>query len=90
MYFKKEISVIYILVYMYNTCSFTGVQGLVEFQSIAAMKGWRIMNVQHFRVTPDPSLVDAKDNLAIIKEIGNSKLFIISCPRLIGNVRAQY
>ena len=44
--------------------------GLVKFQSEAAKRDWKIMSVQHFEVTSDPSEVDVRDNLQLIKSTG--------------------
>ena len=54
-------------------CTFQiqGVNGLVEFQSETAKRDWKIMSVQHFEVTSDPSAVDVNANLELIKSIGN-------------------
>ena len=52
-----------------------GVNGLVEFQSEAAKRDWKIMSVQHFEVTSDPSAVDVNANLKLIKSIGNKITF---------------
>ena len=49
--------------------------GLVEFQSEAAKRDWKIMSVQHFEVTSDPTAVDVNANLELIKSIGNKITF---------------
>ena len=48
-----------------------GVNGLIEFQSEAAKRDWKIMSVQHFEVTSNASAVDVNANLDLIKSIGN-------------------
>ena len=53
-----------------------GVNGLVEFQSEAAKRDWKIMSVQHFEVTSDPSAVNVRDNLKLIKSTGKRNLFV--------------
>ena len=44
---------------------------MVEFQSEAAKRDWKIMSVQHFEVTSNASAVDVNANLDLIKSIGN-------------------
>ncbi len=43
---------------------------MVEFQSEAAKRDWKIMSVQHFDVTTDATEVDVQSNLELIKTIG--------------------
>ena len=49
---------------------FTGINGLVEFQTRAAENKWRVMSVQQFGATVDAADVNAKEQLRQIKGTG--------------------
>ncbi len=57
--------------------SFSGINGMMNFQTIAAENKWRILSVQQFDATPNPGDVQATNQLQLIKGTGKSHLILV-------------
>ncbi|XP_064645705.1 glutamate receptor 2-like isoform X2 [Lineus longissimus] len=55
-----------------------GINGLLNFQSKAAERNWRVLTVQQFAVTENASAVNAVDQLRQIKRTG-ARVVILNC-----------
>ena len=54
---------------------FPGINGMLQFQTFAAERKWRILSVQQFDVTPVASDIKVTQQLKHIKGTGKCLLF---------------
>ncbi|XP_066273511.1 glutamate receptor 2-like [Branchiostoma lanceolatum] len=60
-----------------------GMNGVVEFQSVAASYNWDVVSVQQFQVNSDPSKIDVRLQLQKIKGTG-VRVIILNCLAIHG------